>query len=719
MYTLSGGLSKSTDGGRTFASIARGQHGDNQGLWIDPKNSNRVLSADDGGFRVSYDGLKTFQTINNVELSQFYQLFLDNQEPYFLYGGLQDNGTWTGPSNSLHQVGILKRDWKQIAYGDGYYAVPIPGQENEVYANLQGGVIYHVDTKTGNKRTIHPYPNKIGSAGDAMENHKYRFNWDSPIHVSPNDPNTVYTGGNVIFRSRDKGYTWDQISEDLTTNDKSKQRSSGGEIYQDNTAAEFHCTVLTIAESPVQKDVIWAGTDDGNVQVTRDGGKTWTNVKNNIVGLPAFSWVSKIHASEHEAGTAFVAVDQHRMDDYKAYAFMTTDFGKTWTKISTGLPEDWCYVVRQDPHNANLLFAGMEHGILASWDKGKTWSKLNNNMPPVSVRDLRVHKRDRDLVAATHGRGLWIMDDIQPLEEFSSLSGKEVTVFPVRPAILWSMYSLIEEQGDQAYRAKNPDYGAYINFHLQTDPKEPITIDITDASGNKVRSLKDTVSKAGINRVVWNLRYDEAEKIKLAKKEGWGGPSRPLVTPGNYTATLRANGLAIESKIIVRADPRIKVSDQDYKLKTEATLALREQLSKTHKLINQTDETLKQLTELKQRIKSAGTESGVDKSVEGQIDEAIKKLKEFEDETLRRPPPDMGYRQRPRLKEEIADLLDAIDDAMARPTQPQAGRLVELKQETQDAINQLEQIMNESVAPINEKVRSLPQVIVEKTDKKM
>ncbi|NJN28928.1 MAG: hypothetical protein HC819_24670 [Cyclobacteriaceae bacterium] len=204
VYTLSGGMSKSTDGGRTFKGVADGQHGDNQALWIDPKNSNHVLSGDDGGFRVSYDGFKTFQTINNVELSQFYQLFLDNRDPYFVYGGLQDNGTWTGPSNSLHRVGILKRDWKQIAYGDGYYAVPIPGQENEVYANLQGGVIYHVDTNTGNVRTIHPYPKIIGSAGDAIENHKYRFNWDSPIHISPHDANTVYTGGNVIFRSRDK-----------------------------------------------------------------------------------------------------------------------------------------------------------------------------------------------------------------------------------------------------------------------------------------------------------------------------------------------------------------------------------------------------------------------------------------------------------------------------------------------------------------------------------
>lgn len=719
VYTLSGGLSKSTDGGKTFKSIASGQHGDNQALWIDPKNSNRVLSGDDGGFRVSYDAFATYQTINNIELSQFYQLFLDNQDPYYVYGGLQDNGTWTGPSNSLHRIGILKRDWKQIAYGDGYYAVPIPGKENEIYANLQGGVIHHVDIKTGNTRLIHPYPNKMGSAGDAMENHKYRFNWDSPIHVSPNDPNTVYTGGNVIFRSRDKGYTWEEISPDLTTNDKSKQKSSGGEIYQDNTAAEFHCTILTIAESPVQKDVIWAGTDDGNVQLTRDGGKTWSNLSKNIVGLPAFSWVSKIHASEHDAGTAFVAVDQHRMDDYKPYAYMTTDFGKTWTKISTTLPEDWVYVVRQDPHNANLLYAGMEHGIFASWDKGKTWGKINNNMPPVSVRDLRVHKRDRDLVAATHGRGIWIMDDIRALQDFSQSAGKEAHVFETRPATLWSYYSLIEEQGDQAYRAKNPDFGAYINFHLQNEPKEAVTIDITDASGNKVRSLKDTVSKAGINRIVWDLRYTEAEKLNQPVRGGWGGSgSRPLVAPGTYTAKLKANGQTLETKIIVRADPRIVITDAEFKQKTETTLALRDQLSQTHKMINRTAEMVKQLNELKQRIKNAGSDAGVDNAVNGQIDEAIKKLKELDEEVLRRPPPNMGYRQRPRLREEINTLMGDVDDAFARPTQPQLDRLTELKGEVQSAQQQLDKIVSDHIAPINDKVKNLPQITAGKEVKK-
>ncbi|MDZ7647746.1 MAG: hypothetical protein U5K54_11510 [Cytophagales bacterium] len=311
-----------------------------------------------------------------------------------------------------------------------------------------------------------------------------------------------------------------------------------------------------------------------------------------------------------------------------------------------------------------------------------------------------------------------MLDGIQPLEEYNSIAGKDVAVFTTRTATLWNYYGLIEEQGDAAYKAKNPDFGAYLNLYLKNDPKEAITIAITDAKGNMVRNLKDTVSKAGVNRIIWDLRYTEEEKLKNPVASGWGGsPLRVLVSPGVYTAAIKANGQTVETKITVRPDPRIKMSEQDFKMKTETTLALRDQLSQTHKLINRTDETIKQLTELKQRIESAGNESGVDKSTQGQIDEAIKKLKEYEDEVLRRPPPNMGYRQRPRLKEEISDLADAVDGATARPTQPQLNRLGELNQETEEATTQLNRIIEENIIPINEKVKNLPQVITDKSKK--
>ena len=715
LFTLSGRLSKSTDGGRTFKFIAQGVHGDHQSLWIDPKNGKHVLSGSDGGFQVSYDGGETWDIINNVELSQFYQIFVDNKVPYNVYGGLQDNGTWVGPSNSLVEDGIMKRHWTALAGGDGYYAVPIPGSENEIYANLQGGVIFHVDTKLGNVRNIHPYPKITGSAGDAIDKHKYRFNWDSPILVSPNDPNTVYTGGNVIFRSRDKGYSWEEISPDLTTNDKSKQISSGGEIYQDNTAAEFHCTVLTIAESPKQKDVIWAGTDDGNVQLTMDGGKTWANVKNNIKGLPAFAWVGKIHASEHDAGTAFVAVDQHRLDDFTPHAYMTTNFGKTWTDIGTGLPQDdYVKVVRQDPHNPNLLFAGMEHGIFASWDKGKTWTKLNMNLPPVSVRDLRVQARDRDLVIGTHGRGAWILDDIRPLEEMGSVASKAAHVFPVRDAILWHYSSQMENLGDRTYRAKNPEYGAYINFYLQKDPKGPIEVNISDNSGKPIQTIKDTLSKAGINRIMWNLRSQGATPLDNPPQGGWrSGSYNPLVIPGNYTAKINVDGQELTAPIVVKADPRANLTDQDYRMKLETTTRLNGLLSKAHEMINQSESVVRQLKELKEKLKS-DPEVGMDKALNGEIDQAIKKLESFTDDVLRRPPPNMSYRQRPRLREEIGSLMYAVDGATARPSTQQSNRSIELDREAQDASNQLERIISEEVDKINNKLKDLPQIVVKK-----
>ena len=715
LFTLSGRLSKSTDGGRTFKFIAQGVHGDHQSRWIDPKNGKHVLSGSDGGFQVSYDGGETWDIINNVELSQFYQIFVDNKVPYNVYGGLQDNGTWVGPSNSLVEDGIMKRHWTALAGGDGYYAVPIPGSENEIYANLQGGVIFHVDTKLGNVRNIHPYPKITGSAGDAIDKHKYRFNWDSPILVSPNDPNTVYTGGNVIFRSRDKGYSWEEISPDLTTNDKSKQISSGGEIYQDNTAAEFHCTVLTIAESPKQKDVIWAGTDDGNVQLTMDGGKTWANVKNNIKGLPAFAWVGKIHASEHDAGTAFVAVDQHRLDDFTPHAYMTTNFGKTWTDIGTGLPQDdYVKVVRQDPHNPNLLFAGMEHGIFASWDKGKTWTKLNMNLPPVSVRDLRVQARDRDLVIGTHGRGAWILDDIRPLEEMGSVASKAAHVFPVRDAILWHYSSQMENLGDRTYRAKNPEYGAYINFYLQKDPKGPIEVNISDNSGKPIQTIKDTLSKAGINRIVWNLRSQWATPLDNPPQGGWrSGSYNPLVIPGNYTAKINVDGQELTARIVVKADPRANLTDQDYRMKLETTTRLNGLLSKAHEMINQSESVVRQLKELKEKLKS-DPEVGMDKALNGEIDQAIKKLESFTDDVLRRPPPNMSYRQRPRLREEIGSLMYAVDGATARPSTQQSNRSTELDREAQDASNQLERIISEEVDKINNKLKDLPQIVVKK-----
>ena len=706
LFSISGRLSRSKDSGNTWEQIAKTVHGDHQALWIDPTNSKYILNGSDGGFQRSFDGGDSWEIINNIELSQFYQMEIDNKKPYNIYGGLQDNGTWVGPSNSLYKAGILKRHWKGLAYGDGYFAVPIPGEEHFVYTNLQGGVPFLVDSRYGNVQTIHPYPKIVGSAGDAIEKHKYRFNWDSPIMISPHDPETVYVGGNVVFKSNNRGKSWEVISPDLTTNDKSKQRSSGGTIYQDNTAAEFHCTILYLAESPIQKGVIWAGTDDGNIQVTLDGGKSWSNLKNRIKGLPQFSWISKIHASEHNAGTAIIVVDQHRMNDFRPYIFMTEDFGKSWKKITSNLPSnDYVKVVRQDPHNPNLLFAGMEHGVFASWNLGKSWEKINNNLPNVSVRDLRIQARDRDLVVATHGRGVFILDDIRPIEELKNSIGKPIHLFPIREATLWNMYWRIENLGDRTYAAKNPEYGTYINFSLQKDAKSPVNIDILDKNGSLVTSLEMKDAKKGVNRVVWDLGYDAAVTLENKIEEGFSSNEiRPKVVPGEYTARINFEGLKLEEKITVVGDNRIKMPTDDYRKKLKALLTLRDLLSKTHKLIDKVSFSADQLEDL---IKKLNDESSEDTKDAMKIH---KKIVEHKFEFLMRPPPSMTYRQKPRLREEIRSLMSAIDNTTNPPTAPQIERIASLIKEVDEQEETI--LSNESdLLNLNRKLSSLPQIL--------
>ena len=706
LYSLSGGLYRSIDGGKKFDRIADDVHGDHQSFWIDPINSKHLLSGSDGGFQISWDKGDNWDIINNIELSQFYQLDIDMLDPYNVYGGLQDNGCWVGPSNSLNRAGILKRHWKRLSYGDGYFAVPIPGSEHEVYTNLQGGVPFHVNANTGVVRSIHPFPKITGSAGDAIESHKYRFNWDAPIHISPHDPNTVFFGGNVIFKSQDRGHSWEVISPDLTTNDKSKQRTSGGEIYQDNTAAEFHCSVLYIAESPVEQGVIYAGTDDGNLQVTTDGGSNWTNVNSRLPGLPAYSWISKIHASEHDAGTAFVAVDNHRSDDFTPYAYMTTDYGKSWKKIVNGLPkDDYVKVIRQDPINPNTLAIGMEHGIYISWDKGGNWTRINNNLPPVSVRDLRIHPREGDIIVGTHGRGVWILDDARSLLDMKKVGSATAHVFDVRPVTDWHVYQQIENMGQRTYKAKNPSAGANINLMVNSTDKEPIIIEIRDKLGEVVRTIKDTTKIAGLHRVNWDLKADAPVKLTNGGGGGWRGNYKPSVPPGTYVAEITVAGQSLNTNIDVKADPRIELEAQDYTKQAEHIARLTNVLNQTNVMINDIDALKDQLTALKDRLKQED-EAQYKDEVE-MIDKTMKDLTAQRDE-LMRPKGSMNYRTRPRLREEILSILFAIDSTPARSTAAQLERTETLYEEAIEKSNLLDETIEGPLKQINERLGSLP-----------
>lgn len=726
VYSLSGGLYKSTDGGVTFRSIGRGIHGDHQALWIDPLDSERVLSGSDGGYQVSFDGGETWEVINNVALSQFYHVFYDLRNPYYVCGGLQDNGNWCGPSRTPYSEGIRKDDWFTVSGGDGFYAVPSLSEPHLVYSNSQGGNIVVTDTRTGNTRTIHPFPYRVGSAGDGIAEHPYRYNWDSPIHLSPHDSKIVYFGANVLFKSTDYGHSWQAISGDLTTNDKSKQQSSGGAIYVDNTAAEFHSTILTIAESPVRAGVIWVGTDDGNIEVTQDGGRTWANVVGNIRGLPPASWIARIEASPHAAGTAYVAVDRHRDDDFSPHVFRTTDFGKSWMSLRGNLPPvGYAQVIREDPKVPNLLYVGTELGIFASWDGGQRWASIRNNIPPVSVRDIKVHPREDDLIVGTHGRGIYILDDMTALRELGAAMRGELYVFDVRPATRWQMWGRDASLGFKTYAAQNPPYGALITLFLKADSRDPAVITVTDAGGRRVREIRRADPKAGLNRVPWDLRFDgprpaESERVQGGFGGGGGGGfggGGPLAVPGEYTLKLAVSGREVTKTVRVDADPRIQMAAADYQAQLAAALEVRDLVSQVNGVIDRTEDLRKQLAGLVEQLQrpvaaaaSDGNGAAADSAALAAVKRALDKVNDLRGR-LNRPPPRMGYRQYPRLREELQSLGGAISRPVAPPTEPQQRRLEELRQETAAVVGELNQLLTQTVPELNRMLGTRPHIV--------
>ncbi|HXH05949.1 MAG TPA: hypothetical protein VNI83_05090, partial [Vicinamibacterales bacterium] len=506
VYTLAGTFNVSTDGGRTFRTIPGARmFGDHHALWIDPLNPRRLLCGTDGGFWISNDQGRTWDFYNNMPLAQAYHVGLDMADPYHVLGGFQDHEIWRGPSEKWNEVGVREGDWTRLRYmADGMYTVPDPRDPNLIYYNGHFGDITRIDLRTREERCIQPYP--VGPSGGGADRELYRFNWNAPIHMSPSNPDVIYFGGNVLFKSVDRGETWTIISPDLTTDDPEKQRLSGG-ITPDNTRAEFHCTILTIAESPRDPSVIWVGTDDGNVQLTRDGGRSWTNVAPNIAGAPRFAWVASIQASHAEAGTAYVAIDQHRLDDFAPYAFMTTDFGRTWRRIADGL-RGYVHIVMEDPKVPTLLYAGTELGVFVSFDRGATWTDLRLGLPPLAVVDMKVHPRDNDLVIATHARGFYILDDATPLQELARLvaaagpGGRlpEAVLFPPPRATRYVPASDTSVLGNRAWVAPNRPYGALISYYLD-DPLpagERAELAVLDAGGRLVRTLEGP-GRAGLN----------------------------------------------------------------------------------------------------------------------------------------------------------------------------------------------------------------------------
>jgi len=548
VYFLATSMNFSADGGQTWTQIS-GLHPDFHAMWLDPTNKNRFYVGQDGGASITYDHGRTWVYFDNLCVSQFYAVSADMRDPYYVYGGLQDNGTWGGPS--MHREGQILTDfWFNIGGGDGFHTQNDPQDWRTVYLESQGGSVRRVNVETRESNQIRPMatniinykdyvppspPAKKAAAKPAakpeakteplspeeamrtrmrQERGPFRFNWSTPIVLSPHNPQTVFFGGNHLFKSTDRGDHWMIISPDLTTNDKSKyapEKPTGG-ITPDVTGAETHCTIITISESPRKPGLIWVGTDDGNVQLTTNGGITWTNVRPNIKGVPKGIWCSRVEASHFDEGTCYVTFDGHRSDDFHPYVFKTTDFGKTWTSCAAGIPDGQpVYVIREDPVNKNLLFLGTEFAVFFSRDAGISWSKLNLNMPTVAFHDLLIHPRDHDLIAATHGRGMWILDDISALRQATDeIIGQDAALFePGKAGTHWLRISRGGYgRGDLFFKGENPPEEALINYYLRAKPEEPATLEITDATGSQKTTYIIDSAEAGINRLLWDLRFD-------------------------------------------------------------------------------------------------------------------------------------------------------------------------------------------------------------------
>jgi len=716
LFTLSGRLSKSTDGGRTFERIANDVHGDHQAMWIDPMDGERVLSGSDGGMQVTYDGGASFHIFRNVSLAQYYHIFVDDRDPYYVCGGLQDNGNWCGPSRMNDPRGILPGYFYTVSGGDGFYTVPVPGQPSLVYSNAQGGYFRITDTQSGQTRSIEPWPHMIGSQGQGMYQARYRFNWDAPIVVSPHDPGTVYWGGNVVFRSRDYGHSWDVISPDLTTDDPAKQLDSGGEIYNDNTAAEFHTTILTIAESEVEAGVIWVGTDDGNVQISRDDGATWTNVRDRVPGLPAETWIGNIEASPTESGVAYMAVDNHRLDDFTPHLYETRNYGQSWRDISAGLPQDdYVKVIRQHPSNTDLLFVGMERGIYASWDRGDTWVDIRGNLPRVSVRGVKIQRQYNDLVIGTHGRGAWILDDIQPLVELSEALDSEAHLFDIRTATEWEMWSRTSNFGQSRFAGDNPEPGAWIHFYLSeaaADGADDAVVRITDAGGALVREFTHDDTGAGVNRAVWDLRWTAAEPVPGEEPQGGGffffGPAGPPAVPGTYTATVSVAGHEMSKDFTLRGDPNVAASQAVYEERFAAAMRARDLETQLNRVMGTILDLDGQIDGLLESIDGKGLAN--EAAVRSTAGDAKQQLAAVSEE-VRRPPEAMNYRDWPRLIEQLRNISRAIRGAQARPTVGQMEVMTEIEAGAAQRAQELSDVVNGVIAELNALLEDAPKIL--------
>ncbi len=690
-------LHRSVDGGRTFA-VVPDPHGDNHDLWIDPDNPERMIMGNDGGATVTFNGGRSWSTLDNQPTAQFYRVATDNRFPYWVYGAQQDSSTVAIPSG-VPGDGIGAADWHAVGGGESGWIAPKPTDPDVVFAGGYGGDITRYDNRTRETWEVMAWPQLAD--GRATRDLKYRFQWNAPILISPHDPETLYHAAQVLLRSRDEGRTWEVISPDLTRNDPSKQGRSGGPITSDVTGVEVYDTIFALAESPHEKGVIWAGTDDGLVQLTRDGGKSWQNVTPK--GFPEWIRVNAIEVSPHDKATAYVAATRYEFDDDKPYLYKTADYGKSWTKITSGIPDGaFTRVVREDPVRRGLLFAGTETGLFVSFDDGASWRPFQRNLPVVPITDLAV--KDGDLVVATQGRAFWILDDLTPLRLWDDrVAASDVYLFPPRPTPRFMAQAPSEEERALPRAVgTNMPAGVVVDFWLQSKPKkgEPVTLEIL--SGDKViRTLtsekkelsgdleerareqalmkgqdKPLEIKQGLNRVVWDMRVLKPTLVpKAVFNEGSTAP--PKVAPGTYRVRLTAAGRSLVAAFEVTPNPTGPATREDLKAQFDLLEAIRNDLSATHETVMAIRDVRAQVLDLGGRARRLGMGDALEKRAAPLAKELTALELELTNPQIKADEDDLNYE--PKLDHDFTYLAGIVASADRGPTVGSLGVYRELK----------------------------------------
>jgi photosystem II stability/assembly factor-like uncharacterized protein len=712
-YIANTGLYRSSDGGKTFQRL-QAPHGDHHALWIDPDNPSRMINGNDGGATVSVDGGKNWTTQNNQPTAQFYHVAADNDFLYRVYGSQQDNSS-VSIATRTDRGYIGPADFMAVGGGESGFVVPDPRNSNIVYADDEGPFFTRFDRATGQAQSIQQWPEDISGHSAGIQ--KYRFTWTMPIVISSHNPDVIYHASQYVFRSNDAGNTWTEISPDLTRNDKSKQQDSGGPITKDQYSVEYYDVVFALAESPKQDSVLWAGTDDGLLQLTRDGGKNWSNVTPKEV--PQWAAVSLIDASAFDPAIAYVAVDAHKLDDFHPYIFKTNDFGKTWSKIIGGLPDNsYVHAVREDPARKGLLYAGTETGVWVSFNDGANWQPLQLNLPTTPIHDLIIH--NDDLIVATHGRSFWVLDDIGPLRQLTpAISNEPVHLFAPSTAI---RTRIGHRERRRFAIAENPPQGAILYYWLKEKPKEPVRLEVLDDQGKTLRTVSSTVKKeteeptefdedpeithmpaeAGLNLFVWDLRGQMPMKIPKAIYDN-GKPAGPLVLPGTYQVRLTVGGKSYTAPIEIKMDPRVKTSSDDLRKQFDLLSKLRDSEDEMNKAILGIRDLNNQLQALEKRLGSV-KES---KALADSCAELRKKVRAIEEELIQvnatAQEDEANYPT--KLNSKLGYLSGVTDSADTAPTRAEFEVFAELDKQLQAALNKWREVLSKDLPALNDSMR--------------